>query len=76
VGWKTLRHPNVLPLLGVTMAETRFVTVSEWMVNGTIMEFVREHASADRLSLVCFPIGTSSSFAIHNLGIAVVERRR
>jgi hypothetical protein len=74
VGWKSLCHPNVLPLLGVTMTETRFVTVSEWMVNGTITGFVGEHAGADRLNLVRFSIGTSSSLAIHNLTIAVVER--
>ena len=54
VGWKSLRHPNVLPLLGVDMDETRFVTVSEWMVHGDIHEFMRANVDADRLELVCF----------------------
>ena len=51
--WKTLRHPNVLPLLGVTMTTEpyRFVMVSEWMENGTINEFL-QHVDADRLELV------------------------
>jgi serine/threonine protein kinase len=52
VTWKTLRHPNVLPLLGVTMTEDRFAMVSEWMASGSISEFVELHADADRLKLV------------------------
>ena len=55
VAWGCLRHPNVLPLLGVTMSKDRFVMVSEWMENGTIAEFVKVHADADRLKLVCIP---------------------
>jgi hypothetical protein len=54
VAWKGLRHPNVLPLLGVTITETRFVMVSEWMVNGNINEFVKANIGADRLELVRF----------------------
>jgi len=52
--WKTLHHPNVLPLLGVTMTEARFVMVSEWMVKGNISEFVKADIKVDRLRLVCF----------------------
>ena len=54
MAWKALRHPNVLPLLGATMAEGRFVMVSDWMVNGNIKEFVQSNADADRLKLVRF----------------------
>jgi serine/threonine protein kinase len=54
VTWKALHHPNVLPLLGVTMTENRFVMVSEWMLNGNIKEFVKAGSNADRLGLVCF----------------------
>jgi hypothetical protein len=54
VGWKSLRHPNVLPLLGVAVDETRFAMVSEWMVNGHINGFVKANVDADRLELVCF----------------------
>ena len=51
--WKTLHHPNVLPLLGVTMSENphRFVMVSEWMENGNINRFL-QRVDADRLKLV------------------------
>lgn len=52
MGWSALRHPNVLPLLGVTMAGGRFVMVSEWMINGNINEFLGNNRGADRLELV------------------------
>ena len=52
--WKTLRHPNVLPLIGVTMSETQFAMVSEWMDNGNLTDFVKAHPDGDRLGLVCF----------------------
>jgi len=57
--WKTLQHPNVLSLIGVTMTETQFAMVSEWMVKGNINDFVRTHPNEDRLGLVGFPLGGS-----------------
>ena len=50
--WKTLRHPNVLPLLGVTMVDQQFAMVSEWMVNGNINEFIKANKDANRWALV------------------------
>lgn len=55
MAWKTLRHPNVLPILGVTMNEFQFAMVSEWMENGNINEFVKENPDANLLELVSFP---------------------
>ena len=52
VKWSTLRHPNILPLLGVTITETRLVVVLEWMERGNINEFTKANAKADRLGLV------------------------
>jgi len=52
VTWKALRHPNVLPLIGVTMTDTQFAMVSDWMVNGNINDFVEEHPDVNRLELV------------------------
>jgi len=52
--WKSLDHPNVLPLLGVTMTWNRFVMVSEWMENGNINSFVKAHPDTNRLKLVRF----------------------
>ena len=53
--WRSLRHPNILPLLGATMSETRLVMASEWMTNGNVNEFVKAHVDADRLELVSPP---------------------
>ena len=50
--WKTFRHPNVLPLMGVTMEERHFVMVSEWMSNGNITQFLKDNVTANRLQLV------------------------
>ena len=50
--WKALRHPNVLPLVGVTMVGRRFVMVSEWMENGNINAFVKAHSDVNRVELV------------------------
>ncbi|KAF9643939.1 kinase-like protein [Thelephora ganbajun] len=52
VTWKTLRHPNVLPLLGVAISETQFAMVSEWMPNGNINHFVEEHLDVNRFELL------------------------
>jgi len=52
LAWKALRHPNVLPLLGVTIGERLFAMVSEWMVNGNIVDFVEAHWEANRFELV------------------------
>jgi len=52
VTWKSLCHPNLLSLLGVTMGKRVFAMVSEWMVNGNINEFVEAHRDANRFELV------------------------
>jgi len=59
--WKTLLHPNVLPLIGVTMSETHFAMVSDWMENGNINDFVKTHPGANRLELVGSSIKVSPS---------------
>jgi hypothetical protein len=52
--WKTLRHPGVLPLLGVAMNKSQFTMVSEWMINGNINEYVRAQRDVNRFELVGF----------------------
>jgi len=54
VAWRTLHHPNVLPLLGVAISGNRLAMVSEWMEKGNINEFLVAEVNADRLKLVCF----------------------
>jgi hypothetical protein len=52
VTWKFLRHPNVLPLRGVTRQDSRLAMISNWMADGNINEFVKSHPEVDRLDLV------------------------
>ena len=52
VAWNHLRHPNILPLLGVTLNEHRFALVSEWMENGNINEFIQRDRHINRTELV------------------------
>ena len=50
--WGALRHPNVLPLLGIVMDDDQLAMVSGWMANGNINEFARTHRDANRFELV------------------------
>ena len=52
VTWNALCHPNVLPLLGITMDKNQFAMISEWMVNGNINEFLKEHWRENPFELV------------------------
>ena len=48
--WKRLKHPNIVPFLGVTREPLQIV--SEWMPNGTLTHYVEKTPGADRISLV------------------------
>ena len=52
-----LKHPNVVPLLGVAKdrSQLKFAMVSEWMPNGNINQFVKARPDANRFKLVGFP---------------------
>ena len=56
VGWKWLRHENILPFLGVTSNPPPFSMVSPWMENEDIMSFIEATPNQNPFSLV----GTSS----------------
>lgn len=49
--WKSLSHPNVLELIGVTMGDEEYAMVMPWMANGTIIEFLKENLQANPLKL-------------------------
>lgn len=61
VAWKHLQHPNVLPLLGVTLAGLRFAMVSEWMEDGNINDFIQKNPNVNRTELVCTSPGLYGS---------------
>jgi len=63
VAWKHLRHPNILPLIGVTVSNQRFAMVSAWMENGNINEFVGKDQHVNRVELVGFALNSNWSRA-------------
>jgi hypothetical protein len=52
VMWRTLQHPNVLPLIGAMMSHGHLAMISEWMVNKNINDFLKEHVHVNRITLV------------------------
>ena len=50
VMWKRLRHPNIVPFIGITRDPMQLV--SEWMPNGTLTRYINTHPTADRICLV------------------------
>ncbi|KAF9643026.1 kinase-like protein [Thelephora ganbajun] len=50
VMWKHLKHPNILPLLGVTMFPLQLI--SNWMPGGDLSGYVQKNSNADRLGFL------------------------
>jgi len=50
--WRRLEHPNIVPLLGVTVVPLQLVSV--WMPGGELLGYIERNPSIDRLSLVGF----------------------
>ena len=48
--WKRLNHPNIVPLLGITISH--FQLISKWMCGSDLLEYVKERPDVDRLELV------------------------
>lgn len=52
VGWKWVRHENILPFVGVSLEPSPFSIISERMENGNITNFIKAHPNYNRLRLV------------------------
>jgi len=51
--WKRLAHPNIVHLLGITIAPLQLI--SNWMSGGDLSEYIKKHPDTDRLGLVGVP---------------------
>ena len=54
VTWRHLRHPNILPLLGVNvdLEQHQLAMISEWMVHRNVNEYVKKFEGVNRVQLV------------------------
>ena len=52
--WKRLVHPNIVPLLGITVTPPQLI--SDWMSGGDLPEYIKKNSDADRLGLVSVPL--------------------
>lgn len=50
--WKNLKHPNILPLLGVDKSISQLRTISARMEYGSLMEYLAVFPEAPRSKLV------------------------
>jgi hypothetical protein len=48
--WKRLNHPNILPLLWITLNPLQLI--SEWMPGGELPGHIKENLHASRIELV------------------------
>lgn len=54
VVWRQLKHPNVLPFLGVNFDEfaPSFCLVSPWLSQGTVLQFISKNPNHNRVQLL------------------------
>ena len=52
--WKRLRHPNVVPFIGITTNPLQIVL--ERMPNRTLTEYVDKNPGVNRIGLVSFSL--------------------
>ena len=71
--WKHLSHPNVLPLLGVSVSTDPpcFRILTEWMSGGSVMQYARSNPDANRLKLVSLLVNLPHSPLIHQHPVAL-----
>jgi hypothetical protein len=62
--WKRLAHPNIIPLLGVTLTPPQLI--SNWMSDGHLSGYIKRNPDADRLGLV----GISTIASAHTHSVA------
>jgi len=51
VTWKYLKHPNIVPLQGVTITPSPQL-ISDWILGESLTEYIKNNPGEDRLGLV------------------------
>ncbi|KAG8781805.1 hypothetical protein FRC12_021493 [Ceratobasidium sp. 428] len=65
--WSKLQHPNVLELLGFALFRDRLSTVSPWMQNGTLPQYINFRPQVDRAGL-CVQVAKGLAY-LHESGV-------
>ena len=65
-----MTHPNVLPLLGITVTPPQLI--SNWVSGGNLLGYVQKNPDADQLRLV----GVPSVVVVQRIILLPVIRRR
>ena len=72
--WKRLRHPNIVPNLGVGPDIAAFCVVSPWMQGGDLLQYLANNPGANRVSIVSVHVayhgGQRVDFARKMIGVA------
>jgi serine/threonine protein kinase len=50
--WSSLKHENIVELVGLAQFQGQISMVSPWMENGPLPEYISRHPEVDRISLV------------------------
>ncbi|KAG8992542.1 hypothetical protein FRB90_000975 [Tulasnella sp. 427] len=50
--WRSLRHPNILRILGTANFQGSYCLVSELVPNGNVVDYIRKHPQAPVLGLI------------------------
>ena len=73
VAWKHLTHPNIVPLLGVTIDPPQLI--SDWMPGGDLTEYIASHPDTDRMGLVSDDFSASSYETLTPSSVVWCRRR-
>ena len=73
--WRSLRHPNVVPFLGVSNGMD-LCLISEWMLRETVTMLLISHLNADRIALVSFTADRNHTSGLTLLVTSALEHRR
>lgn len=61
-----MKHPNIAPLLGITVDTPSFQLISYWISGENLTEYIKKNPGADELGLVGNPLASDDSCAYHH----------